>query len=332
MAKRKRLSPPNPVFLEQDSTGSEDLSRGIAPIASVARDASAQAALQEVSQTLKNAQNSGRMIISIPLSSIDLNYLMRDRIDLGADELSELKSSLSTRGQQTPIEVTPLGNNQYGLISGLRRCTALSELAFETKEQQFQEVLALVRRPQQAAEAYLAMVEENEIRVGLSFYERAQVVVKTVETGVYPDLKSALANLFGAASRAKRSKIKSFTIVVSELGEELRYPHGIGERLGLQLSKAISESSQFTQDLRKTLKQAAVTTLEREHSVLTEALHKRELSSLKQTARPEGKPTDATFHSGLHVKVKKNGLSLSGPALTLELQERLMNWLKTELE
>ena len=45
-------------------------------------------------------------------------------------------------------------------------------------------------------DAYVAMVEENEIRVGLSFYERARIAAKSVEAGVYPDDRAALRALF----------------------------------------------------------------------------------------------------------------------------------------
>ena len=52
----------------------------------------------------------------------------------------------------------------YGLISGWRRLTALQALHAETGEARFATVQALVRRPETAADAYVTMVEENEIR------------------------------------------------------------------------------------------------------------------------------------------------------------------------
>ena len=50
------------------------------------------------------------------------------------------------------------------------------------------------------------MVEENEIRVGLSYYERARIVAKAVAQGVFETEKQALQRLFHTASRPKRSK------------------------------------------------------------------------------------------------------------------------------
>ena len=100
---------------------------------------------------------------------------MRDRIAVAPDDLAALTESLRARGQQTPIEVVDLGGGQYGLISGWRRISALRALLDETGEAQFATVLALLRQPADASAAYVAMVEENEIRIGLSYYERARL-------------------------------------------------------------------------------------------------------------------------------------------------------------
>ena len=56
------------------------------------------------------------------------------------------------------------------------------------------------------------MVEENEIRADLSFFERARIVRRAVEGGVFGSEKQALQSLFSAASYAKRSKIKTSPI------------------------------------------------------------------------------------------------------------------------
>jgi ParB family chromosome partitioning protein len=101
------------------------------------------------------------------------------------------------------------------------------------------EVLALMRRPETSADAYLAMVEENEIRAGMSFYERARLAAEAAKLGIYPDPAAAIAALFTSASPAKRSKIGSFVRVHEALGDALRYPTAIPERLGLALAAAL---------------------------------------------------------------------------------------------
>ena len=83
------------------------------------------------------------------------------------------------------------------------------------------------------------MVEENEIRVGLSYYERARIAARAAELGVFPDTASALARLFASASRAKRSKIGSFLRLYTALDDRLRFPAAIPERLGLRLARAL---------------------------------------------------------------------------------------------
>ena len=93
-----------------------------APIADVARDASASAALNELSDSLARARDEGRMVVQIPLDQIETDHLVRDRMVVEEDEMQTLMTSLRSRGQQTPIEVVQLGPDRYGLISGWRRC------------------------------------------------------------------------------------------------------------------------------------------------------------------------------------------------------------------
>lgn len=334
MAKRKRLSPANPVFLSEDAAAPAPASASVArsasapPIADVAGEASARAALEEVTQSLNAARAEGRMVVTLPLAEIDLTYLVRDRLAVADEDMQALITSLRARGQQTPIEVAPLEDGRYGLISGWRRCTALAQLYAETGAAEFASARALVRQPDQSAQAYLAMVEENEIRVGLSFYERARIVARTVENRVYPTSKEALGDLFAAASRAKRSKIKSFIRIVDALDGTLRFPQALGERLGLKLSKALEEEATLAVRLQSALAQAAPATAEAEQAVI--------VAALKPPARPSAPAEAQAAHAsdvvpGVALKAGRNRLTLSGAALTPALQARLIDWLKSEL-
>ena len=94
----------------------------------------------------------------------------------------------------------------------------------------------MVRRPDSAADAYVAMVEENEIRLGLSQYERARIAALATERGVFPSEKAALLALFASASRAKRSRIRAFLEIYHALDGALRFPAALPERLGLNAS------------------------------------------------------------------------------------------------
>ncbi|WP_146592026.1 ParB/RepB/Spo0J family partition protein [Puniceibacterium confluentis] len=347
MAKRKRLTPANPVYLDEPPAEAAGIFARPAPIADVARAASSTAAFEEMADTLTRARSEGRMVLELPLDGIDITYLVRDRVVVEDAEMAALRASLRARGQQAPIEVTDLGAGRYGLISGWRRCQALRQLADETGEARFTSVLALLRRPDQASDAYLAMVEENEIRVGLSYYERARIVLKAVEQGVFETRKTALQQLFHAASRAKRSKIGSFLGIVEALDGVLRFPQALAERAGLSLSRALEDDPALSARLHAALTAAAPQTAEDEQAVLQAALVPPEAAALRPDvppdlpavvppARPRGPDSrPARPDNGEQIApdlwLHQHGsgaLTLSGPALTAELRAALVRWLQ----
>ena len=98
-----------------------------------------------------------------------------------------------------------------------------------------------MRRPETAADAYVAMVEENEIRLGLSQYERARVAARAAARGVFDGEEAALRALFATASRPKRSRIRAFVALYHGLDAALRFPAAIPERLGLALVERLRE-------------------------------------------------------------------------------------------
>ena len=323
MAKRKRLTPANPMFFEGDTGETVPVS---APIAGVVADASATAALAEMSDTLIRARTEGRMVISVPLDRIDLGYLMRDRLPVYDADMDALVESLRARGQQMPIELAPQnGEGRYGLISGWRRCAALGQLYNETGAAHYGTVLALLRQPAQSGDAYLAMIEENEIRAGLSFYERARIVARTVQSGVYDSHTAALGALFAASSKAKRSKIRSFIGIVESLDGHLRFPQAIGERYGLKLARALADDPGLAARLQAQLADAGVTTTEAEQTLIGAALTPPKAA---QSVKLGGALLSI---KGVKTTSGRNRLSLSGPALTPEMQMRLVGWLKEQL-
>lgn len=196
--------------------------------------------------TLDTAEAEGRVVVAVDLDQIDLRHLIRDRRALNRDgeDWVALKASLAARGQQTPIELTDLGEGaspRYGLISGLRRVSALRELLDETGEERFALVLALIRPARAAVDNLIAMIEENEVRAGISFFERGRIASIAAEEGVFDDAAMAVDTLFASSNRNRRYKIRGFVTLYETLGERLLYPEAIGERLGLQLAKRIRE-------------------------------------------------------------------------------------------
>lgn len=337
MAKRRRLTPfgafgdgsaPDEAPPEEGmgAEAAPPLNRRAPPIADMAGSAAATAALEEMADTLRQAREGGRMVLSLPLDVIEADHLVRDRIVAGADEMAALQESLRAHGQRSPIEVVALGQGRYGLISGWRRLCALRSLQQETGDAAFATVLALLRKPDQASDAYVAMVEENEIRVGLSFFERARIVEKSVGLGVFPDDRTALRALFQGASRAKRSKIGSFLTVVRALDGYLRFPQQMGERLGLQLAQALGREEGLAARLREDLEAFpagdAVTEQDRLLKTLTRSERKARKARTEPVSREEPSP-------GLRLVTHPSGrLVIDGPRADAAFRARLRDWLK----
>jgi ParB family transcriptional regulator, chromosome partitioning protein len=317
MAKRRRLTPPETPAPQAAPETKARFPLGIAPtvtrrppVAQIAGDAASRSALETLTREIAEAREAGRLAVRLPLDRIAEDHLVRDRLTLDADEMAALKASLSARGQQTPIEVVEAGEGRYGLISGWRRVTALRELGQPT-------VLAVVRRPEGAAEAYQAMVEENEIREPLSFWERAHVAVTAVRLGIHPDIGAAVAALFAHSPRARRSKIASFARLHEAFGEALRFPTAIPERLGLALASALDRPG-FAAAVRDALRRA---------EPLDGAAERRVLERVLKGRAEKPAPAAAEVAPGIALKEGKGRLTLSGPGVDAALARDLAAWL-----
>ena len=335
MAKRKRLTPARPDYLADSpsATGVKSMfppetPRSAPPVAQVAGATAAQAALEEVSGELHAARAEGRLVQDLPLEAVEETYLVRDRIAADDAEMDALKESLKARGQQTPIEVVELENGRFGLISGWRRMTALRALVRETGEARFETVRAFLRQPQSASDAYVAMVEENEIRVGLSYYERARIVARAAEQGVYPDETAALRGLFASASRAKRSKIGSFIAIYHALDDHLRFPSAIPERLGLSIAKVVKDDPKVTLSIAQTLTEAPAQSSDTELAALTRTVAQIGQSREKAPASESEMPYTEAI-GDIQLKASRNGaqITLSGRGMSDAFLADLRDWL-----
>ena len=336
MAKRMRLTPPQDTYLAPAPLENKALngpfgsvSRNAAPIAQMAGDAATAAALREVSEELRSARTEGRLVQQVPLAAIEVDHLLRDRIHHDDEDMAALRESLRARGQQTPIDLVDLGGGRYGLISGWRRLMALSDLYAQTGDARFSHIQGLLRRPDGSAEAYLAMVEENEIRVALGHYERGRIAAKAAEAGVYPDIQSAVRHLFSTASKAKRSKIGTFVLIYKALDAVLQFPALIPERLGLALAAGLEADTALAPRLAQMLGQARPKTPAEEQALLSRAL--RPATPDKQLP-PKGRE-DIT--PGIRLQVSGSGATtrytLSGPGLGRDFKARLAEWLKSPI-
>lgn len=346
MAKRKRLTPANPALFGAlpDAGHTPPGTAGLppAPIAAVASDAAASAALDQMAQELTAAREGGRMVLELTLDQIVLDHLVRDRVTADADELDVLKNSIAARGQQHPVEVMALDAGRYGLISGWRRCQAIRALAEEGRHDG--QVLALLRKPSEASDAYLSMVEENEIRVGLSYFERARIALKAVEQGVFETEKAALLTLFANASRPKRSKIRAFLPIVATLDGRLSYPQLIGERLGLRLSAALERDPDLARRLTEALVSNPPTTGEGEQALLqahvaqVEAQEAKAPTQTSEPKTPDGRlpkdPLSAPLRQavGTDLEVTWNDagdwMRIAGPRMSPALRARIIELIR----
>ena len=346
MAKRRRLNPPSEEQLLRiganlpSSTG-RTTPGALAPIASVAADAAAQStpessAIRADAERYRKALAAGMVVEALPLDLIAADEILRDRAVIDDAEMAELKASIATHGLRLPIEVFTLPDTdrglRYGLISGWRRLTALRELQAETNDARFAQINALIRKPDSAADAYIAMVEENEIRADLSQYERGRIAVLAAEQGAFDSFETAVNSLYAAGSKAKRSKIRSFALLHQALGDVLRFPSQLSERQGLYIAGVVKAGQGGT--LRQALSKTPSTDAAAEWAVLEAAV--KEMQP-KQKRSGTVKPTaqKQVLRDGITLaqerSSKGNVIRLEGRALTEDMVEKIISQIKDTL-
>ncbi len=333
MARRKRLSPA--TALTDTPERAPEVKSGHPPIATLVADAAGRDALMEAADEHRTARDQGRLVVDLPLDAVEPGFLVRDRIAADDEDMETLKASIQDRGQQTPIEVQDLGEGRYGLISGWRRLEALKGLA--AADPAFTRVKAFLRTVDTEADAYVAMVEENEIRANLSYYERARIAHAAAEKGVFPTAEIAVRELFRHASRPKRSKILSFLKIHRALGDVLRFPTAIGERAGLTLAKALEDAA-VARSVAGALKDGGYETAEAEMAAAmstaaqrapegaSDATAIRSASAAKQGVRERAAP------QGIRLRAGPRRVELTGAAVDEAFVADLQAWLAKRLK
>jgi ParB family chromosome partitioning protein len=280
MAKRRKLEAPS---AEELSRIEAELTprRSAAPIAAVAadsagahdpRDAEARIAAAKDradAERLREAEGRGLVLEELPLELIDADALVRDRVVLDAEEMEELKASIARNGLRLPIEVFAQ-DGRYGLLSGYRRLKAVRELKALTGDARYDRIKSVLREPEALGGTFAAMVEENEIRASLSHYERGRIAVIAAQQGSFANVEAAVEALFPMASKAKRSKIRSFALIFEELGDMLSFPDFLREKEGLAVATALRGGG--GPRLREALAEIVPERPEEEQAQLAEAL------------------------------------------------------------
>lgn len=305
---RRRLDVSNMVGVK-----SPERTAPTAPIAAVAGEAATLAAAEAVTTEMSAARAEGRLAVRVPLEAIDPGHFARDRMGVEDAEMDALIASIRAHGQRMPLDLMAGEDGRYALISGWRRLTALGRLHEETGEARFGEALAVIRTPADAGSAYVAMVEENEIRVGLSYYERARIAVLAAQRGAFESPQAAIDALYASGSKAKRSKIRAFLSIHEALGEALSYPQALSERVGLAMAAGLKEGQSAR--LKAALTPPAPSP-EAEAAALTAALKGGDRVS-------RAKPDPERLAEGVEMQVAKGRVTLSGKGVTTALVERL---------
>lgn len=259
MAKRRKVAAPSADDLSRIEAEfrRETLNRpnaAVAPISQIAADSAqahtaipaegrAELARDKVdAEAMRDAKGQGRLIEEISINDIAENAMVRDRMVLDAGEMEELKLSISAHGLRLPIEIYAQdkgAEHSFGLLSGYRRLKAVRDLYALTNQEKYATIRALVREPEALGGAVTAMVEENEIRASLSHFERGRIAVVSAQQGVFASTEAAVDALFSAASKAKRSKIRSFSLIFEELGDMLAFPEMLREKDGLRIAAVL---------------------------------------------------------------------------------------------
>jgi ParB family chromosome partitioning protein len=208
----------------------------------------------------------------------------------------------------------------------------------------FATIKAVLRDPEQMGGAFVAMVEENEIRQDLSHYERGRIAVVAAQQGAFHNTEEAVAQMFASASKAKRSKIRSFAMIFEELGDMLNFPEALREKDGLQLAQALRNGSEAR--LREVLETNQGVDAKTEWALIEAVL--AEQSEPARDPKRGGRPSINVPKSGWHgqdvlrtstgvamrYESDSNGfvIRFKGKGVDAELMEMLMLDIREKLE
>jgi len=196
----------------------------------------------------RTAQEEGRVLANVPLTEISTDALPRDRMDLesiaGSVEMEELKASIRARGQKEPVELFHDETGTLQLKKGWRRLTALRQLFDETGDDAYSTIVARIEAGESGRlDRYIDMVEENVVREDLTFAEMAQVALTAASDPSVPENNpDVLVNrLYASLHKMKRSYVRSFVYLLSELGDSLSFPKGVARNIGSQVARKLQK-------------------------------------------------------------------------------------------
>lgn len=209
----------------------------------------------------------------IPTDQIHTGKLVRDRSRRGSPDVEDLKASIQAVGLSNPIRVEPTGQGGYELIEGWRRLMAYMALLDETGDPRWSLIPASFVPAGETVEGlYRRMVDENLVRKDISWAEMAQLARAYAEEGVggCADLDQAVNLLFASAHPQKRSYIRRFAYLLSQLEKHLEYPEAIPRALGLSLAHRLELQPELSTEIAFRLQRAPQRTADSEVQILQE--------------------------------------------------------------
>ena len=270
----------------------------------------------------------------IPLTEIDPEALPRDRNVVDEAALLELRLSIAANGLRQPIELwrlsEPRGSVRYGLLSGYRRLQAYHGLHELTGHDRYATIPAFFRVPGTVAEALASMVEENEIRAGVSPWERGRIAWLAHRQEVFATIEEAVAQLYPNANRVKRARMRALAHLVDELGTHLTAPERLSQRQLLRLAAALQAG--FGDVIRTALEESSLDDPDTQWALLLPILAEAEQPPANPRPRP-GRPRRVMrLRGGLTIRREKTrdgyALHFTGP----DVRDGLLDAVFDEIE
>lgn len=203
-------------------------------------------------------REAGHVVQAVPLEDVHTYMLARERIPGEDHELENLVTSIRDIGLSNPIRVLPRpGEDGFELVQGFRRLSAYKALHAADGQGGWDKIPALVMPGSpDIAGLYRRMVDENVIRRDLSFAEMARAAQNFAADPGTPanDIRRAVAALFESAPYSKRNYIRSFALLLDQIGGELAYPNEIPRALGVSLARILRDQPEVAKRIAADLK------------------------------------------------------------------------------
>jgi ParB family transcriptional regulator, chromosome partitioning protein len=201
---------------------------------------------KEAIEKLEAERSDGMVVLRLDPKSISYTqFANRHQRALNAEDaaFSQLKASIRTHGQDTPIRVRPGAagaSKDYELIEGHRRHAAILQLDKET-DGGFPILARLDAKAAESKNLVLKMYRENAEREDLSAYETGMMFMQWISVGLF-----ATQRAVGEAIGQTEQNVGRYVAVANlpdYVLQAFRDPRSIALRWGSKLAKASGSPS-----------------------------------------------------------------------------------------